>query len=170
MICIIDDFVYKIMMGKSCFLTFAYLALLGILVYKGMWIWLMLAILIGGFGVFIMFFGLALESGFRSKFPLDFLVHTGWVNRYFEDKGFELIEHNTANSDYPESIYKKGELKIVVRLNAPIMTNTPYTITVIAEGEQKKEWNIPVEKEGKAFEIFDEYFNSRTEWESGNSR
>lgn len=158
------------MMGKSCLLTFVYLTLLGFFVYKGMWIWLMIAIFIGGIVAFIRFLGLALESGFHSKFPLDFLLHTGWINRYFEDKGFELVEHNTANSDYPESIYRKGDLKIVVRLNAPIMTNTHYTITVIAEGEQKNEWNFSVEKDEKTFDIIDEYFNSRMVSESGNSQ
>ena len=94
-------------MNKTCLATIVYLAILCILIYYGMWIWLIIAILLGGLAAFIMFVGVALESGFRSKFPLDFLAHTQWVNRYFEDKGFELVEHNTSVSNYPQSIYKK---------------------------------------------------------------
>ena len=78
-------------MNKSCLATIVYFTILGILIYNGMWIWLIIAILVGGLAAFIMFVGVALESGFRSKFPLDFLAHTQWVNRYFEDRGFELV-------------------------------------------------------------------------------
>ena len=150
-------------MNKTCLGIIVYLAIIGILIYYGMWIWLIVAILVGGLvgglATFIMFVGVALESGFRSKFPLDFLAHTRWVNRYFEDKGFELVEHNTSDSNYPESIFKKDELKVVVRLNAPIMTHTPFTITVIVSGEQEKEWNFSVEKDDKILKMFDVYFS-----------
>ena len=147
-------------MNKTCLATIVYLAILCILIYYGMWIWLIIAILLGGLTAFIMFVGVALESGFRSKFPLDFLAHTQWVNRYFEDKGFELVEHNTSVSNYPQSIYKKDKYKVVVRLNAPIVTNTPFTITVIvSEEQQEKEWKFPVEKDEKILEMFDDYFS-----------
>ncbi len=147
-------------MNKTCLAAVVYLAILGILIYNGMWIWLIVAILVGGLATFIMFVGVALESGFRSKFPLDFLAHTRWVNRYFEDKGFELVEHNTSDSNYPESIFKKDELKVVVRLNAPIITHTPFTITVIVSEEQEKEWIFPVEKDEKILEMFDDFLSS----------
>jgi len=101
-------------MNKTCLGTIVYLAIIGILIYYGMWIWLIVAILVGGLATFIMFVGVALESGFRSKFPLDFLAHTQWVNRYFEDKGFELVEHNTSDSNYPESIFKKISLRLLL--------------------------------------------------------
>ena len=147
-------------MNKTCLATIVYLEILCILIYYGMWIWLIIAILLGGLAAFIMFVGVALESGFRSKFPLDFLAHTQWVNRYFEDKGFELVEHNTSVSNYPQSIYKKDKYKVVVRLNAPIVTNTPFTITVIvSEEQQEKEWKFPVEKDEKILEMFDDYFS-----------
>ena len=61
-------------MNKSCLATIVYFAILGILIYNGMWIWLIIAILVGGLAAFIVFVGVALESGFRSKFPLDFLA------------------------------------------------------------------------------------------------
>ena len=148
-------------MNKTCLGIIVYLAIIGILIYYGMWIWLIVAILVGGLAAFIMFVGVALESGFRSKFPLDFLAHTQWVNRYFEDKGFELVEHNTSVSNYPQSIYKKDKYKVVVRLNAPIVTNTPFTITVIvSEEQQEKEWKFPVEKDEKILEMFDDYFSN----------
>ena len=150
-------------MNKTCLGIIVYLAIIGILIYYGMWIWLIIVILLGGLAAFIMFVGVALESGFRSKFPLDFLAHTQWVNRYnryFEDKGFELVEHNTSVSNYPQSIYKKDKYKVVVRLNAPIVTNTPFTITVIvSEEQQEKEWKFPVEKDEKILEMFDDYFS-----------
>ena len=71
-------------MNKSCLATIVYFAVLGILIYNGMWIWLIIAILVGGLAAFIVFVGVALESGFRSKFPLDFLAHTQWVNRFLK--------------------------------------------------------------------------------------
>ena len=149
-------------MNKTCLGIIVYLAIIGILIYYGMWIWLIVAILVGGLvgglATFIMFVGVALESGFRSKFPLDFLAHTQWVNRYFEDRGFELVGHNTSDSNYPESIYKKDKLKVVIRLNAPIVTHSSFTITVIFSGEQEKEWNFSVEKDEKILEMFDDYF------------
>ena len=46
-----------------------------------------------------------LELGFRSKYPLDFLAHTRWVNRYFEDKGFELVKH--LQYEFPRIILQK---------------------------------------------------------------
>ncbi len=124
-----------------------------------MWIWLIIAILVGGLAAFIVFLGIALEAGFRSKFPLNFLAHTRWVNSYFEDRGYELVGHDTSDSNYPESIYRKDKLKVVIRLNAPIMTHNPYTITVIVSGEREKEWNFPVEKDEKILEMFDVYFS-----------
>ena len=147
-------------MNKSCLATIVYFAVLGILIYNGMWIWLIIAILVGGLAGFIMFVGVALESGFRSKFPLDFLAHTQWVNRYFEDRGFELVGHNTSDSNYPESIYKKDKLKVVIRLNAPIVTHSSFTITVIVSGEQEKEWNFSIEKDEKILKMFDDYFRN----------
>ena len=144
-------------MNKSYLATIVYFAILGILIYNGMWIWLIIAILVGGLAAFIMFVGVALESGFRSKVQLDFLAHTRWVNRYYEDRGFELVGHNTSDSNYPESIYKKDKLKVVIRLNAPIVTHSPFTITVIVSGEQEKEWSFPVEKDEKILEMFDDY-------------
>ena len=151
-------------MNKTCLATIVYLAILCILIYYGMWIWLIIAILVGGLvgglAAFIAFLGVALEAGFRSKFPLDFLAHTRWVNSYFEDRGYELVGHNTSDSNYPESIYSKDKLKVVIRLNAPIMTHNPYTITVIVSGEQEKEWNFPVEKDEKILEMFDDYFSN----------
>jgi hypothetical protein len=146
-------------MNKSCLATIVYFAVLGILIYNGMWIWLIIAILVGGLAAFIVFLGIALEAGFRSKFPLNFLAHTRWVNSYFEDRGYELVGHDTSDSNYPESIYRKDKLKVVIRLNAPIMTHNPYTITVIVSGEREKEWNFPVEKDEKILEMFDVYFS-----------
>ena len=147
-------------MNKSCLATIVYFAILGILIYNGMWIWLIIAILLGGLAAFIAFLGVALEVGFRSNFPLDFLAHTRWVNSYFEDRGYELVGHDTSDSNYPESIYRKDKLKVVIRLNAPIMTHNPYNITVIVSGEQEKEWNFPVEKDEKILEMFDDdYFS-----------
>ena len=45
----------------------------------------------------------------------------------------------------------------MIRLNAPIVTHSPFTITVIVSGEQEKEWSFPVEKDEKILEMFDDY-------------
>ena len=56
-------------------------------------------------------------------------------------------------------IYKKDKLKVVIRLNAPIVTHSSFTITVIVSGEQEKEWNFSVEKDEKILEMFDVFFS-----------
>ena len=142
-------------MQKSCLLTLVYLGLLFVLIYYGLWIWLTFVILIGGVTYFLMFLVISLELGFRTKYPLDFLAHTRWVNRYFEDKGFELVKHNTYNTDFPESIYRKNEVNVIVRLNASITEHKPLTITVIASGKQKKVWTFTANKDEKVFESFE---------------
>ena len=147
-------------MRKSCLLTLVYLVLLGVLIHYGMWIWLIIVILIGGVICFLVFLAILLELGFRTKYPLDFLAHTRWVNRYFEDKGFELVKHNTYNSDFPESIYRRNEVNVIVRLNAPITEHKPLTITVIASGKQKKVWTFPAKMDEKVFENFDSFLES----------
>ena len=144
-------------MQKSCLLTLVYLGLLGILIYYGMWTWLIIVILIGGVIYFLLFFAILLELGFRSKYPLDFIAHTRWVNKYFEDKGFELVKHNT---DFPESIYRRDEVNVIVRLNAPILEHKQFTITVIISSKQKKEWTFPAIMDEKVFEIFDLFLDS----------
>ena len=147
-------------MRKSCLFTLVYLELLCVLIYYGLWIWLILVILIGGIICFFMFLAISLELGFRAKYPLDFLAHTRWVNRYFEDKGFELVKHNTYNTDFPESIYRKNEVNVIVRLNAPILEHKQFTITVIISSKQKKEWTFPAIMDEKVFEIFDSFLES----------
>ena len=147
-------------MRKSCLLALVHLGLLGILIYYEMWTWLIIVILIGGVIYFLLFFAILLELGFRSKYPLDFLAHTRWVNKYFEDKGFELVKHNTYNTDFPESIYRRNKVNVIVRLNAPITEHKPLTITVIASGKQKKEWTFPAIMDEKVFEIFDLFLDS----------
>ena len=144
-------------MGKLCLLTLVYLGLPGILIYYGMWTWLIIVILVGGVIYFLLFFAILLELGFRSKYPLDFLAHTRWVNKYFEDKGFELVKHNT---DFPESIYRRDEVNVIVRLNAPILEHKQFTITVIISSKQKKEWTFPAIMDEKVFEIFDLFLDS----------
>ena len=147
-------------MRKSCLFTLVYLELLCVLIYYGLWIWLILVILIGGIICFFMFLAISLELGFRAKYPLDFLAHTRWVNKYFEDKGFELVKHNTYNTDFPESIYRKNEVNVIVRLNAPILEHKQFTITVIISSKQKKEWTFPAIMDEKVFEIFDLFLDS----------
>lgn len=71
-------------MNKSCLATIVYFAVLGILIYNGMWIWLIIAILVGGLAAFIVFVGVALESRIplkvSTRFPCenqrDSLIHS----------------------------------------------------------------------------------------------
>ena len=48
----------------------------------------------------------------------------------------------------------------MIRLNAPIVTHSSFTITVIVSGEQEKEWNFSVEKDEKILKMFDDYFRN----------
>ena len=75
-------------------------------------------------------------------------------------KGFELVKHNTYNTDFPESIYRRNEVNVIVRLNAPITEHKPLTITVIASGKQKKVWTFPANKDEKVFESFELFLQS----------
>lgn len=145
-------------MKKLFLLIVLYFGILGVLIYYKMWWPLGFAILGGCIFVFVLFLVVCMDLGFRSKYPLDFLGQTSWVNKYFENRGFKLEEHDTSDSDYPKSIYNNSTYNIEIKLNAPLWKDPPYTITVIVSGAIDKEWNFPAERDDKVFKWFEEIF------------
>ena len=149
-------------MKHGCIFVIAYLGFCLYLATTGHWWWLLsvllLGIIAGGVCGFFYFAAYVLEAGFRNKFPLDFVSHIGWVNDYFVQKGFTLLEHRGAGSDYPESVFAKDETQVIVRLNAPLMTTKPQSITVLINNGVEKEWTFAVDADRELlFNEFDDY-------------
>lgn len=140
--------------------------LIGLFVISMIFHWGLVALVIGLvlFIGFIFLFGLAADQGFRNKFPLDFLMCTGWLNNYFTQKGYDEFGYDLEDSDYPATVFSKGQTKVTVRLNAPLSGKEKYTISVIANGDVEKEWEFDVnaDKE-KTFETLDSFFLEKEE-------
>lgn len=107
-----------------------------------MWWWLIGLILLGVLVGSLWFLGLFIEAGFRNKFPEDFVFQIGWVISYFETKGFQHVTNINGGTDNPESVLvRNGTEEIIVRLNAPLLSSIPYTITIISS-DKAKEWTF----------------------------
>ena len=107
-----------------------------------MWWGLIVLLVLGCIGGFMLFLAVCMELGFRNQFPDDFVFQIGWIINYFETKGFQYVTNRNGGTDHPESVLvRNGTEEIVVRLNAPIFSYESYTITIIASG-QAKEWNF----------------------------
>lgn len=147
-------------MKRSCLIIIAYLGFCIYLATTGHWWWLLIVLLLGIIVAFFFFAAYALEAGFRDKFPLDFIVSIGWVNDFFVQKGFDLLEHRGAGSDYPESVLAKDGIQVIVRLNAPLLTTKQYSITVFINNGVEKEWTFAVDADRKqVFRDFEEYLD-----------
>ena len=101
-------------------------------IYLQEWILLGLIILgmviFGGF-IYIMAMG-GLESGFRNRFPLDYLRHLKTEVDFFEEKGFQIINHLDPGSEHPGVLMQKENSPDVrIILNAPI-NQSNYTVDV----------------------------------------
>ena len=101
-------------------------------IYLQEWILLGLIILgmviFGGF-IYIMAMG-GLESGFRNRFPLDYLRHLNVEINFFKEKGFQIINYLDSGSEHPGVLMQKENSPDVrIILNAPI-NQSNYTIDV----------------------------------------
>lgn len=142
---------------------FVYIALILISIYAKIWWLLILLIIIGCGGVLllILFVGIAVEGGFRNQFPYDFVMKIGWVVDFLKTKGFTLSGYNNEGTDYPEAVLTRNSTeKVVVRLNAPLLSFKPYTISVKISSEQEKEWTFNVDAEkGPILKELDSFVN-----------
>ena len=85
-------------------------------------------VIFGGF-IYIMAMG-GLESGFRNRFPLDYLSHLNVERHFFEEKGFQIINHLDPGSEHPGVLMQKENSPDVrIILNAPI-NSFNYTVDV----------------------------------------
>lgn len=129
-------------------ITLVFIGLCAYLGYNGHWIWMLIIALIGlVIGIVIGFFyflGVAFEGGMRNKYPIDFVGHIQWVNDYLKEKGFVLTERRNIGGDYPECVFCHEGQNVIVRLNAPLMTTKPYSMTIIVSGTEYKEWFFSV--------------------------
>ena len=65
-----------------------------------------------------------------------------------------------SGSDYPECVLVQDGQEVIVRLNAPLVTTKPYSITVMVSRAKPKEWNFPVDADGKQIiKEFETYLN-----------
>lgn len=101
-------------------------------IYLQEWILLGLIILgmviFGGF-IYIMAMG-GLESGFRNRFPLDYLRHLNEEINFFKEKGFQIINYLDSGSEHPGVLMQKENSPDVrIILNAPI-NQSNYTVDV----------------------------------------
>ena len=147
-------------MKKNCFLyILLFSVLLAICIYYKNWWLLVIIVIVALIAAFINLFSVGLESGFRNKFPYDFLMHTGWVNQYFLDHGFLQVDHDISDPNYPLTLFQKDDLEVKVRLNAPLMSKEPYTISVLVNRDSK-EWKFPIDADQEQiFNSLNEFFN-----------
>lgn len=101
-------------------------------IYLQEWILLGLIILgmviFGGF-IYIMAMG-GLESGFRNRFPLDYLRHLNVEINFFKEKDFQIINYLDSGSEHPGVLMQKeNSPDIRIILNAPI-NQSNYTVDV----------------------------------------
>lgn len=73
-----------------------------------------------------------MESCFREKYPYDFEMHLGWIIKELESRGFEQTDTIDAGGDYPGVILNHPQtgIEMEVRLRAPLLTTTGYSIVV----------------------------------------
>ena len=96
--------------------------------------WILLGLIILGmviFGGFIYLMAMGgLESGFRNRFPLDYLRHLNVEINFFKEKGFQIINYLDSGSEHPGVLMQKeNSPDIRIILNAPI-NQSNYTIDV----------------------------------------
>ena len=95
--------------------------------------WILLGLIILGiflFGGFIPLMAMGLESGLRNRFPLDYLMHLTTEVDFFEEKGFQIINHLDPGSEHPGVLMQKENSPDVrIILNAPI-NSFNYTVDV----------------------------------------
>ena len=101
-------------------------------IYLQEWILLGLIILgiviFGGF-IYIMAMG-GLESGFRNRFPLDYLRHLNVEINFFKEKGFQIINYLDSGSEHPGVLMQKENSPDVrIILNA-LINQSNYTVDV----------------------------------------
>lgn len=106
--------------------------ILAFTIYYHNWILLSLIIVsVALFCGFIYIMGMGLESGFRNKFPLDYLMHLSTEIDFFNEKGYQLIEYIEPGSEHPGIVLQKEnspDVKII--LKAPIKPSD-YSVDVI---------------------------------------
>lgn len=136
-----------------------YLLFVGVLIYLHWWFLLGVIIFLGVAAGFIIMLAFGVEAGFRGKYPMDFLIHTYWLNDYFYRKGFDIIDYDTKDSDNPQTILRKDNEIIIVRLNAPLTAST-YFYEIITEGSNNLSLKFPVtENQDKIINELDKYFD-----------
>lgn len=96
--------------------------------------WILLGLIILGmviFGGFIYLMAMGgLESGFRNRFPLDYLRHLNVEINFFKEKGFQIINYLDSGSEHPGVLMQKENSPDVrIILNAPI-NQSNYTVDV----------------------------------------
>lgn len=100
---------------------------------------------------------LLIEVGLRETCGSS-LNEMAWVWKYFIERGFRPTGHQSEHPiQHPEHALKKGEVKVVLRLNAPLL-KSHCSITTYFIGREYKEWTFPLDaNHEEIFGVFDEY-------------
>lgn len=142
-----------------------FIGLFFISIYNEQWWLLTLLIIIAVLFGIIYILGLFIGLGFANKYPLDFLMITGWVNQYFKDNGFTEIRYDLDKIYHPATVFSKGDTNVKVIYNAETFIRES-SISVIVSGDVEKKWIIKNENEDDVYKTFDEFFNENAKYVS----
>lgn len=97
-------------------------------------IWL----IVKAFKGFFWLLGTMIESGFRGRYPTDFLIHLGWVVDEMESNGYVVATLIDEGGEYPGVIMKHPEKggEMEVRLRAPLFLKEGSTYSIIIVNHQ----------------------------------
>ena len=78
------------------------------------------------------FLGKMFETGFRERYPYDFMMHFQWIVSEMETRGYTQAGTMDAGGDYPGLLMKNGGtgVEIEIRLRAPLLSDKGYSIVV----------------------------------------
>ena len=102
--------------------------------------WILLIIISLGLGLSVfLFFAIfaCMESGFRNKFPLDYLMHLNTEIDYLSSLGYQIDKYIEPGSEHLGVIMTKDEApNIIILLNAPL-NDTAFSVDIFSSDAPK---------------------------------
>lgn len=125
--------------------------------------WILLGLIILGTVLsagFIYLLGMGLESGFRNRFPLDFLMHLTTEVDFFKEKGYQIINYEDPGSEHPGVVMQKeNSPHIKIILDAPIMSfNYNVNACIMENPEMCIHYTVATDHKTK-IEMLNELYN-----------
>ena len=146
----------------NAFMLVLYVLLLSILVYNvkdGIWI----GVVVYGIVCVLWLLNAMFVSGFRNKYPEDFILHVQHIIDMFTSHGFKIENSQHGGTSQPEVILTHGMAVAKIKLHYPILCG-PMLIDVFIEDETDYQWHIPIVTNKDVIdEWLNEYFDSKIE-------